>query len=321
VNINSHNDHVTYTGFKSRAGVTWKPTSDLTFYYLFSQGFRPGGFNRSNSKEVLKDPTTGQAQFLEPNSYAPDSLTNNEIGMKASFFDHRLQLNLSAYDMDWTNVQFFLFAPVYSINTTFGINGPSYNIKGLEAQFIGRVMEGLTIQGSASYNDDEVSKAPCLVDNISGTPSFGKCITQAISKSTSSTVFDNPFGADGQTPAFSPDFQGNIRLQYQWVIADSYKARFIIGGNYVGQMYNQPGSYESGNGVLVPTTTYLRYSQPGYGTLDLSIGISKDNWSAELYGSNLLDSHASTFTSSAQFIKSEVPLRPTVIMTKFGYKF
>jgi hypothetical protein len=35
----------------------------------------------------------------------------------------------------------------------------------------------------------------------------------------------------------------------------------------------------------------------------------------------LTNSDASTNTSSAQFIKSEVPLRPRVIMGVFGYRF
>jgi hypothetical protein len=46
-----------------------------------------------------------------------------------------------------------------------------------------------------------------------------------------------------------------------------------------------------------------------------------DKWTAQLYGSNLFNSHASTFTSSAQFIKSEVPLRPMVVGVKIGYAF
>jgi hypothetical protein len=86
-------------------------------------------------------------------------------------------------------------------------------------------------------------------------------------------------------------------------------------------MYNQPANFLSGNDVVVPTTTYLRYEQSAYGTLDASVGVTKDNWYAELYGTNLADNHASTFTSSAQFIKSEVPLRPTVIMLKVGAHF
>ena len=95
----------------------------------------------------------------------------------------------------------------------------------------------------------------------------------------------------------------------------------IIGGSYIGSMWNQPATYPSGEGVLIPSTTFLRYLQPGYGTLDAAIGVSKDNWYAELYGTNLLNSHASTFTSSSQFIESQVPLRPAVVMMKFGVHY
>jgi hypothetical protein len=65
----------------------------------------------------------------------------------------------------------------------------------------------------------------------------------------------------------------------------------------------------------------LRYFQPGYTTYDASFGISKDNWTAEAFGTNLGNSNASTFTSSAQFIKSEVPLRPRIVGLRIGYKF
>ena len=49
VNINNAHDHVTYQGFKSRANITWHITPDTMTYFTFSQGFRPGGFNRSVS--------------------------------------------------------------------------------------------------------------------------------------------------------------------------------------------------------------------------------------------------------------------------------
>jgi hypothetical protein len=86
-------------------------------------------------------------------------------------------------------------------------------------------------------------------------------------------------------------------------------------------MYNQPASYTSGTGVTVPYSTLLRYLQPAYATLDASVGIAKDNWHAEVYGTNLTDSHASTFTSSAQYIKAETPLRPLVVGLKIGASF
>jgi outer membrane receptor protein involved in Fe transport len=60
---------------------------------------------------------------------------------------------------------------------------------------------------------------------------------------------------------------------------------------------------------------------PGYTTYDAGIGVAKDNWTAQLTGSNVTNVEASTFTSSAQSITSEVPLRPRVLTLGFGYKF
>jgi iron complex outermembrane receptor protein len=39
-----------------------------------------------------------------------------------------------------------------------------------------------------------------------------------------------------------------------------------------------------------------------------------------LYGENLANSHASTFTSTDQFIVEQTPLRPRVLGVSFGYK-
>ncbi len=315
VNIDAANDHIVYHGFKSRANVTWHVTPDALVYYTFSQGFRPGGFNRSvsNVAPLTTDKTT--AQYRKPNSYAPDSLTNHEIGVKSELFDHRLQINLSAYYMTWDNVQFLFFNPTQLGNTTFGVNGPSYNIEGIETQFVARATEHLTIQGSMSYNHDTQSSSPCLLDNIPGTPAYGKCITQV-----KNNPFVNPFGSLGSTPAFSPDVQANVRARYEWQVGE-YKAFLSAGVNYTGSMYNQPATYKAGDGVAIPDTTYLRYLQPEYATVDASVGVSTDRWSAQIFGTNLGNSRASTFTSSAQFIRSQVPLRPLVVGLKVAANF
>jgi outer membrane receptor protein involved in Fe transport len=266
-------------------------------------------------------PGVGGAQYLEPNSYAPDSLTNYEIGIKSELFEHKLQLNFTAYDMNWDNIQVFQYNPPLGINTTFGTNGANFNIKGLEGQFVARPIPPLTLQGSASYNHAVQTSSPCLTDNEPGTASFGSCITETILKGSSvQTPFANPFGSLGSVLPFSPAFQGNIRARYDWTIG-TYKAYATVAGNYVGSMWSQPATYPSGDGVLIPSTTYLRYLQPGYATMDASIGFAKDNWYVELYSNNLTNTLASTFTSSAQFIKSEVPLRPRIVMLKVGASF
>jgi hypothetical protein len=222
--------------------------------------------------------------------------------------------------MNWDNVQFLFFNPTELGNTTFGVNGPNYNVEGVEAQFVARVTEGLTVQGSGSYNHDAQANSPCLTDNIPGSAAFGHCITQIVQTGVGLVPFQNPFGAVGAVPAFSPYFQGNLRARYDWLIG-GYKAYATVGADYVGSEFNQPSTYTSGAGVVIPTTTFLRYEQPAYVTFDASFGVAIHNWYAQIYGSNLGDSHASTFTSSAQFIKSEVPLRPRVIGVKIGAKF
>jgi outer membrane receptor protein involved in Fe transport len=313
--IDAENEHAGYHGFKSRGNITWHITPDIMAYYTYSQGFRPGGFNRTVAKKA-KD-ANGVPQYESPLSYAPDSLTNNEIGLKSEWLDHRLQVNLSAYRMNWDDVQFALFDPTVLGNTTFVVNGPSYRIDGIELQLVAKLYQGLTLQGSSSWNSPSQTSAPCLLDNYPTSPNLGNCITEVKGK-----AFQNPFGELGTRPAFSPAQEFNLRLRYDWAV-NEYKA-FIRGGvSYIGDMSNQPASYLSGDipSEAIPTTTHLRYDQPGYSVYDASLGVAKDSWMAALYGQNLGNSDASTFTSSAQFIKTEVPLRPRVIGLKFGYKF
>ena len=325
-NIDAANLRASYRGFRSRGNLTWHITSDAMVYYTFSQGFRPGAFNRTVSDVALGpdiSPVTGKnlPQYTKPKGYAPDSLTNHEVGWKTEFFNHRLQVNGSVYYMMWNNVQLLFFNPTELGNTTFGTNGPNYTIKGAEIQFTARVTQGLTLMGSGSYNHSKQTTSPCLVGNIPGTSAYGQCITQVVQSGLGLQPFNNPFGAEGGTPAFSPNLQFNLRARYDMTFGD-YNGWAMFGGNHIGTMFNQTNTAINGDTYTgVPTTTLLRYTQPGYTTYDASIGVARDNWTAEAYGSNLSNSNASVFTSSAQFIKSEVPIRPRVIGVKIGYKF
>ncbi|HEX3365514.1 TonB-dependent receptor [Phenylobacterium sp.] len=315
-NINAENLHAKYTGFKSHFGVTWKPMENTLLYYTYSQGFRPGGFSRSARDKAPDE--NGVPQFKTPLAYTPDTLTNNEIGLKKEFFDRRLQLNLSAYYMQWDNVQIALYQPCCLGNTTFLVNGPSYVIKGVEAQFTARITEQFTLDGSATYNDNTQSNSPCLTDNEPNSPNLGHCITEINGK-----PFVNPFGVQGGVSAYSPTFQGNLHGRYDWDIA-SFKAFASADVSYVGKMFTQPANYTPGDAPSenpIPDTTYLRYELPAYTTFDAAIGISKDSWKLQLVGQNLGDSHASTFTSTAQFIKSEVPLRPRQVLVRISEAF
>ena len=159
------------------------------------------------------------------------------------------------------------------------------------------------------------------MSNVVGSSSYGKCITSVYSKGTGLTPFENPFGALNTKPAFAPDWEANLRARYEFDLRDDYRAFVQAAGSYTGSMYNEPSTYPSGAGVLLPTTTLLRYLQPAYATADGSIGVSKGRYTATLWATNLFDSHASTFTNSTQFIKAEVPIRPRVVELKLQASF
>jgi iron complex outermembrane receptor protein len=264
-------------------------------------------------------------QLLKPSSYAPDTLTNHEIGLKSEWLDHHLQINASAYHMLWANVQVPLFNPGALGNTTFVTNGANYRVNGMELQAVGKIA-GLTLQGSASYNNSKQVTSPCLVsNNPAAVSTYGGCVTGVYNPTSPQAGAGgivpllSAFGPIGGTPAFSPKLQYNARARYDIEFND-YKTYVMVGANHVGSMYNQLD-----NGTLGYTgpvfTTLLRYYQPSYTTYDANLGVAKDSWTAELFAVNLANSHASTFTSSAQFIESQVPLRPRVLGIKVGYKF
>jgi iron complex outermembrane receptor protein len=309
----------TFNGFRSRGNLTWHVTPDILLYYTYSQGYRPGGFNRETGKSLVATGPDGVKQLFKPSSYAPDSLTNQEIGVKSEFLDHRVQVNLSLYHMLWNQIQDPLFDPAALGNTTFVTNGANYRINGAELQVVARVTQGLTLQGSASYNDAKQSNSPCLMANNPASATFGKCITQVVNPAGILVPLESVFGPQGGVPAFSPKLQYNVRARYDWAIND-YKAFVMAGANHVGGMFNQIDNGTT-NFVGNPSTTLLRFFQPEYTTYDASLGISKDSWTAEAFGTNLGNSNASVFTSSAQFIKSEVPLRPRIVGLRIGYKF
>jgi outer membrane receptor protein involved in Fe transport len=88
-------------------------------------------------------------------------------------------------------------------------------------------------------------------------------------------------------------------------------------------MHNEPANFPDGNSPdhNPPTSPLLRYTIPAYTTCDAAIGVSKDDWTVQFTGSNLTNVYGPTNMSSGQFIRSEIPLRPRVLMAQFAYRF
>ncbi len=291
------------TGNRARGNVSWHIRPDFLLYYTWSQGFRAGTFNRSTSCH-LKDPA-GVNQFCIPAVTVPDNVTNNEIGWKSEWFDHRLQLNGAVYQEYWDNAQTGFFDPQGGLgNLAFATNGPAYRVRGVESLILARVTQGLTVQVAASWNSTTqtnspylIANNPALLANPASAAEYGKPITS----------IPNPYGPIGSPTAYSPPFNINGRVRYEW-----------SAGDY--GLFLQAGAMHQGH--MVTATGYVpAYEIRPYSSYDAAAGIAKGPWSVLLYGQNITNVNTSLSTSSAQFVLTEVPPRPRVLGVRFSYSF
>jgi iron complex outermembrane recepter protein len=318
-NLDAQNLRGTETGFKNRANITWHIMPDVMVYYTWSQGFRPGGFDENGGTPHIFG-TDGQSQYLLPRSWDSDKLTNNEIGWKTEFFDHRFQWNGALYRENWDNVQISFFDPGLLGNLFFNTNGQNFLVKGIETSMVARVISGLTVQGAASWNQTRQTNSPALIDNNPASANFGHAITQQCDATGANcTAITNPFGPVGSPTANAPPLQFSLRARYEWSIGD-YNSFAQVGVSHTGHSFTQAGSNPTFAGSSNIGTSRLRFENGAYSTLSASVGIAKDAWNVMLYGENLANSNASTFTSTDQFIVEQTPLRPRVLGVSFGYK-
>ena len=319
--LNSADLKDTESGFKSRGNLTWHITPGTMVYYTFSQGFRPGGFNQNGGSLHAFTPDL-VAQYIIPKSYSSDKLTNNEIGWKTEFFDHRLQWNGALYRENWDNVQVSFFDPGVVGNIFFNTNGQDFLVKGIETSVVGRVMTGLTLQAAASWNQSKQTNSPILLDNNPDNPNFGKPITNACNAfGANCAAVTNPFGPVGSPSANAPPIQFSLRARYEWNMAGGYSPYVQASATHSGHSFTQAGSNPTFAQAGAITTGRLRFENPAYTTYDASFGVMKDAWYVNVYGENLANSNASTFVSTDQFVVAETPLRPRILGVSLGYKF
>lgn len=296
-NLNAKNLNQTYDGFTSRASLMWHVTEDAMLYYTWSQGFRPGGFNRAIPNISSSSPLYGI--WHVPIAYAPDTLINNELGWKTEILDHRVRIDGAVYQENWDHVQTSVFDPGVTGDISFTTNGPNYRVRGAELHVDALLGWGLRLDAGAAVNSSAV------VSNLSLLENNGQPIPQSL----------NPFGPLGSPLAQSPPFKGNILLRDDFALGN-YEAFWQLGATHTGGAYS--------------TTNYLsttlqgqseRFYEPSYSTWNGAIGISQGGWTARLYGENLSNSRGQVFANYAEYVKSETIIRPRTYGVQFSYNF
>ncbi len=275
-----------FSGNTRKLNITWHVTDDAMLYATYSEGFRPGGFNRGQGVMPATSPLSGL--FSVPIFFDSDELTNKEIGWKTTWLDGRLRLNGAIYQENWNNVLITQYDPTIYGNLVFTSNGPNYRVRGAETEIVFRATEHLTLWTAASWNDSQQANQPFLYGN-DGLP-----------------VILYPTPGKGSPLAQAPAFQGNVRARYEFTL-NGYEAYWQIAAQHTA---------ESKASVIVP----LNYTQHPYSTYDAALGVAKDTWSVELFGENLSDTRAELYLNPDNGPLVTVTNRPRTVGLRFSYR-
>jgi outer membrane receptor protein involved in Fe transport len=313
-NLDSLGLQRTYSGFRSRANLSWKVSGDALLYYTWSQGFRTGGFNRGfvpeSDSPLSPGPGSWQAQarmhegFAAPNAFAPDTVINNELGWKTSWLGQRLQWNGALYQEDWKHSQ--ITANAFDDAT---LNGGNYRVRGLEISGGVGALGGFSAQIGAAWNHSALVRQGTFYWMDGAPVDFSSLHYQ------NGAPYPNPTGALGSPLAGAPPFQGNIRLRYERAISD-YHASAQLGA------VHQSHSISSTDQISVDRLgNSVAYDLPAFTSYDAALGIAKDAWLVELYGQNLTDTRAELYANNGLAYKAVTVSRPRTIGLHFSYKF
>ncbi len=272
--------HAKDDGLIHRLNLTWKPSEDVLGYATWSRGFRPGGINRRAS--------------IPP--YAADFLTNYELGLKTSWLDRKLRLNVALFWQEWKDFQFsYLGANSF----TEIHNGPDARIRGIELDASFRPIDGLTLSGSASYTDAKTRNNLCAIDD----PTYA-CAGE-----------DNEIQAPAGTRLpITPKVKASGTARYEYP---------LWGGKAHGQLV--VAHQGSATADLRVADAEALGKLEAFTTLDLAFGLGWDNHSLELFIENLTDERAqlSRFVQCGSCYQRPYTVvnAPRTIGLRAGYKF
>jgi outer membrane receptor protein involved in Fe transport len=270
-------------GFTHRLSAKWKPTKDLMFYATWSRGFRPGGINR------------------QPNApaYAPDFLTNYEVGWKTSFGP--FTWNGALYHQIWKKFQFSFLG---ENSLTVIQNGRNAKIDGVETD-MSYIQGGLSLNAAAAYTNARTSGAICH----SSVDPTADC----------SAPDDYIVAPSGTRLPITPKFKATGTARYTWPMG--------IGKAHVQGSVAYKGSASAdirqdiGGGVN--PNDYLGRIRAST-LVDGFVGYDWDRFSAELFVTNIFDvrNDIARFVACSICTQTKIiPGRPRTIGIRLGTRF
>lgn len=170
--------------------LRYRPTDSSMIYGRVANGYRPGGPNL-----IYGGSGSGNVSF------SPDQLWNYELGLRQYFGAGGSFVNLSAYHIDWSNIQ--QVKNIGGVNQL--VNAGNAQIDGIEASSTVHILSGLNVDAAAAYTDARLTDP---------TPDLGIDYTNARLPLTARFTFT---AAPRYHFTLSDTYSGNATLAFRYV--------------------------------------------------------------------------------------------------------
>ncbi len=251
-----------------KLGVQYMFSRSAQIYASWSRGYKGIGWDVEFS-----------ANFASQAAVRPETVQSWEIGFKGQALDRRLNFSLAAFHARYTDLQVQATQQVNGAPISIPTNAGTSVTKGIELEASYRPTDSLSFFGGVTYMSARFDSdgLPCTLPTqaaaatvAAGTaPPVNSCFLLGTARVQNIR--------DGVLPN-SPDWKANLTARYE---------RPITAG-LVG-FVQATGAYQSR--VLFDLSQDQALDQPGYGTIDLTIGLnSADNrYQLSLFVRNLTD--------------------------------
>lgn len=241
-------DAVTYS-----IGPRFKITPDRMIYARLATGYRVGG------------PNVGVAIGV-PASFSPDETINYELGSKGALFDRALTYDVSAFQIEWKDIQITETVTVNNVVNAYIGNRGLARSRGVEYALDWRPpVEGLRVSTTGMVGETELREA----------------LTQ-----TGSGVY----ALKGEPLVNSPEFAGTFGID-QDIALPADRTLFVAAiVSYTGE---RRGTFARG----APQTGNVRQRFDEYTTLDVRVGARSENWTLTGYVNNVTDSRGTIYSA------------------------
>lgn len=153
-----------FKDFTPEVGLEWRATPDMMLYYTYSEGFKAGAGENAASP--------GPVPFTST-IVKPEKIKNHEFGLKSTWFENRLSVNLAGYfyDLRGQQINKTIAGGPAGFSTIFE-NAAKTSAHGIELEFSAVPTDDIRFSGAVSYlksrYDDFLTTDPLDPRNISG---------------------------------------------------------------------------------------------------------------------------------------------------------